>query len=54
MNLQDGVSKPIQLVDLPGHPTLRRKFDEYIDKARGIIFLVDGVDFLPNKTETAE
>jgi len=44
----------VNLVDIPGHPRVRRNFERFVDSARGIIFVVDAVDFLPNKTETAE
>jgi len=47
-------SRPVHLVDIPGHPRLRRDFDRYVSSARGVVFLVDSVDFMPNKSATAE
>lgn len=49
-----GSSKGVQLVDVPGHPRVRGKFRSFLDKARGILFVVDAVDFTPHKTATAE
>ena len=34
------VSKMAHIVDLPGHPRLRAKLDQYVSSAKGIIFLV--------------
>ena len=46
--------KPVQLVDVPGHPKVRSRFEGHIDGARGIIFVVDSVDFMGQKTTVAE
>lgn len=45
----------IHVVDVPGHPRLRNVFDSQVNLARGIIFLVDSVDFMKSKkTDAAE
>lgn len=44
----------MQLVDVPGHPRVRGGFQAHVAAARGIVFVLDSVDFLPHKTETAE
>eukprot|EP00887_Chlorella_sp_A99_P002206 scaffold21.g2206.t1 len=49
-----GAARPLTLIDIPGHPRLRGKFDSYVDRARGIVFLVDSVDFMPKKAAVAE
>ncbi|KAK9828645.1 hypothetical protein WJX72_001279 [[Myrmecia] bisecta] len=46
--------KSVQLVDIPGHPRVRSKFEQYVDRASCIVFLVDSVDFMPQKTDVAE
>ena len=46
--------KPVQLVDVPGHPKVRGRFERHIDGSRGIIFVVDSVDFMGQKTTVAE
>lgn len=46
--------KPVQVVDVPGHPKVRSRFERHIDGARGIIFVVDSVDFMGQKTTVAE
>lgn len=46
--------RPVHVVDVPGHPRVRGIFERYVDQARGIVFLLDSVTFVPNKTETAE
>ena len=43
------------MVDIPGHPRVRGKLESYLEKgAKGVVFVVDSVDFMPKKTETAE
>ena len=49
-----GKSKAVKLVDVPGHPRVRGKFRTYLDRARGILFVIDAVDFTPHKTAIAE
>lgn len=49
-----GKAKAVHIVDIPGHPRLRNVFDIYAPSARGVVFLVDSVDFMPKKAEVAE
>ncbi len=49
-----GVVRGVHLVDVPGHPRLRRVFERYVAGVRGVVFVVDALDFLPHTTETAE
>ena len=41
-------------MDIPGHPRVRQKFEDYVDRARGIVFVVDSAEFLSQKTDVAE
>ena len=41
-------------MDVPGHPRVRGSFRAHLAAARGVVFVLDSVDFLPHKTETAE
>ena len=47
-------ARPIHIVDIPGHPRLRHVFDVHAPSARGVVFVVDSVDFMPKKAEVAE
>ncbi|GBG70396.1 hypothetical protein CBR_g6524 [Chara braunii] len=38
-------ARPVRFVDLPGHPRLRAKVDEFLPQARGIVFVIDALDF---------
>lgn len=49
-----GKATLVTLVDLPGHPRVRRGFEQHLRSTRGIVFVVDALDFLPHKTDTAE
>lgn len=51
-----GQLRRLRLVDLPGHPRLRTRLDDYAACARGVVFLVDGREgaFLGGVRETAE
>lgn len=55
-HMQQGSDKAtaVHLVDVPGHPRVRRAFERHLPSVRGIVFVVDALDFLPHKTETAE
>ena len=48
------VSKQAHVVDLPGHPRLRAKLDKYVAGAKGVVFLVDAVDFTSQRRAVAE
>jgi len=52
--LQAQKVKPVHIVDVPGHPKVRNRFEGYIHDARGIVFVVDSVDFMGQKTAVAE
>ncbi|KAI3424957.1 hypothetical protein D9Q98_008338 [Chlorella vulgaris] len=47
-------ARPVQLVDIPGHPRVRGQVERYAGRAAGVVFVVDSVDFMPRKTEAAE
>lgn len=47
-------ARPVTLVDVPGHPRVRGAMERYADRAAGLVFVVDSVDFMPRKTEAAE
>ena len=47
-------ARPVTLVDVPGHPRVRGAMQRYADRAAGVVFVVDSVDFMPRKTEAAE
>jgi len=44
-SLQSKPHKPIHVVDLPGHQRLRSLLKDFLPLARGIVFVVDSVDF---------
>ena len=41
-------------MDVPGHPKVRSRVESYVDNARGIVFVIDSVDFMGQKTAVAE
>ena len=47
-------ARPVLLVDVPGHPRVRGAAERYAERAAGVVFLVDSVDFMPRKAEAAE
>jgi signal recognition particle receptor subunit beta len=49
-----GKTKPVHLVDVPGHSRLRPKLDEFLPQAAGIVFVVDALEFLPNCRAASE
>lgn len=51
---QGSKASPITLVDIPGHPRVRHRFEEYAGSTRGVIFVLDSADFLSQKTDIAE
>jgi signal recognition particle receptor subunit beta len=51
---QSGRKRSVRVVDVPGHPRVRSRFEQHADRACGVVFLLDAVDFLPHKTEVAE
>jgi signal recognition particle receptor subunit beta len=49
-----GAFRPVRIIDVPGHPRLRGRFDALAPEAAGVIFVVDAADFMSKKAETAE
>lgn len=49
-----GKTKPVHIVDVPGHSRLRPKLDEFLPQAAGIVFIVDALEFLPNCRAASE
>ena len=49
-----GAGKVVDLVDVPGHPKVRGKAVQFYSRATKIMFLVDAVDFMAQKTDVAE
>jgi len=48
LSSEKGMStKPIHVVDLPGHPRLRLKLDKFAPTAKGVVFLVDSTNIMP-------
>ncbi|KAL5540083.1 hypothetical protein UlMin_043154 [Ulmus minor] len=52
--VKNGKTKPVHLVDVPGHSRLRAKLDEFFPQAAGIVFVVDALEFLPNCRAASE
>lgn len=47
--------KEVRLVDVPGHSRIfSSSFSQHIDRACGIVFVVDSVDFMPQKEQIAQ
>ena len=53
-SMQAQQAKPVHLIDVPGHPKVRNQFQGYLNNARGIVFVIDSVDFMGQKTTVAE
>lgn len=53
-NDKDRVVGNVRLMDLPGHPRLRSKLEQYLKDASAVILVIDSADITPNKTEAAE
>ncbi|KAI5656602.1 hypothetical protein M9H77_25395 [Catharanthus roseus] len=49
-----GKTKPVHIVDVPGHSRLQSKLDEFLPQAAGIAFVVDALEFLPNCRAASE
>ncbi|WWD15760.1 hypothetical protein CI109_100182 [Kwoniella shandongensis] len=50
----DGQSKQIRLVDLPGHPRLRDEVKKYVNEASAVVFVVDIQGIVRNASGVAE
>lgn len=53
-NVAGKVVGSVRLVDIPGHPRLRFKSEQYLTDAAAVVLLVDAADITPHKTEAAE
>ncbi|PNW70404.1 hypothetical protein CHLRE_17g718350v5 [Chlamydomonas reinhardtii] len=53
-NDKDRVVGSVRVMDLPGHPRLRSKLEQYLKDASAVVLVLDSVDLTPNKTEAAE
>lgn len=42
------------MIDIPGHPRVRRVFESYLPRARAVVFMVDSVDFSSSKGNAAD
>lgn len=51
---QNGKTKPVHIVDVPGHSRVRSEVDKYLPQAAGIVFVVDALEFLPNCRAASE
>jgi signal recognition particle receptor subunit beta len=52
---QGEVMEEVRVVDVPGHSRLfSSSFSQHVDRARGIVFLVDSVDFMSQKEQVAQ
>ena len=50
--MQDKREKQLRLVDVPGHPRISKGiFAGHTDRAKGVIFVVDSVDFMVQKDQ---
>uniref|UniRef100_A0A0D9X9Y6 Signal recognition particle receptor subunit beta n=1 Tax=Leersia perrieri TaxID=77586 RepID=A0A0D9X9Y6_9ORYZ len=49
-----GKTKPVHVVDVPGHARLKPKLDEVLPQAAGIVYVVDAQDFLSTMQSAAE
>lgn len=55
--LRDEAGQPlgtVRLIDVPGHPRLRFKVEQFLREAAAVVLLVDAADITPHKTEAAE
>lgn len=49
---QDRKEKPLRIVDVPGHPRISKGiFASHTDRAKGVVFVVDSVDFMVQKDQ---
>lgn len=49
-----GSKKAFELVDVPGHPKVRGTASQFFGRTRKIVFLVDAVEFMGQKSDVAE
>ncbi|KAK6902740.1 signal recognition particle receptor subunit beta [Kwoniella mangroviensis CBS 8886] len=51
---EDGQTKPIRLIDLPGHPRLKDELKKYVKEASAVVFVVDIQALVRNSAAVAE
>lgn len=51
---QKGKTRPVHIVDVPGHSRLQTKLDDFLPQAAGVVFVVDAVEFLPKSRAVSE
>ena len=50
--MQDRREKQLRVVDVPGHPRISKGiFASHTDRAKGVVFVVDSVDFMVQKDQ---
>ncbi|WWC85295.1 uncharacterized protein L201_000157 [Kwoniella dendrophila CBS 6074] len=50
----DGQTKPVKLVDLPGHPRLKDELKKYVKEASVVVFVIDVQALVRNSAAVAE
>lgn len=48
------MQRSVEVVDIPGHPKVRGEATRFYARTKAILFLVDAVDFMAQKTAVAE
>ncbi|OCF35259.1 signal recognition particle receptor subunit beta [Kwoniella heveanensis CBS 569] len=51
---EDGTTKNLRLIDLPGHPRLRDQLERYVKEASAVVFVVDVQAVVRNAASVAE
>ncbi|WWD01599.1 hypothetical protein V866_008544 [Kwoniella sp. B9012] len=51
---ENGQTKPIKLIDLPGHPRLKDELKKYVKEASAVVFVVDIQALVRNSAAVAE
>ena len=52
--MQDRREKQLRIVDVPGHPRISKGiFASHSDRAKGIVFVVDSVEFMVQKDQVS-
>ena len=49
-----GRIQEVEIIDIPGHPRVRGEAQNYFSKVSRIVFMVDAVDFMTQKSSLAE
>lgn len=51
---EGGKERTCELIDIPGHAKVRGTATQFYSAAKAVLFLVDAVDFMAQKTSVAE